>query len=278
MHRGQHARPHEEGAEDREKEGQHRKQRRPGGKTFALLCDNNRVQQGRADQPRHQRGILNRVPEPPAAPAEFVIGPVGTERDPECQRRKRRERPAAGLPRPHAVYTPFHQAGCGKREHEGITDIAEIEHRRMDRERRVLEQRVEACALERRRVQPEIRRRGQQQVGERAGGQKSLHAERARLEQLAPRAHHGRRCGAEADRHQAPHRHGALMVSPGAGDLVDHRFQRVRVVGDQRDREIRGHEGVDDGQERQRHQPEGRHGEQARRPALSPQPEHTLRE
>ena len=68
------------------------------------------------------------------------------------------------------------------------------------------------------------------------------------------------------------------MVPPGAGDLVDHRFQRVRIVGDERDREVGRHEGVDDGQEGQPHQPERRHGEQARRPAFSPQPEHTLSE
>src|SRR4051795_1424325 len=31
--------------------------------------------QSRPAEPRHERGVLHRIPEPPAAPAELVIGP-----------------------------------------------------------------------------------------------------------------------------------------------------------------------------------------------------------
>src|SRR5438270_1884459 len=40
-----------------------------------------------ADQPRHERGILYRVPEPPAAPAERVIRPPAPHCD-ACRDRK----------------------------------------------------------------------------------------------------------------------------------------------------------------------------------------------
>ena len=49
-----------------------------------------------ARQPRHQRGVLDRVPEPEAAPAELVIGPVGAHRDAEGE-----EHPGGQRPRPH---------------------------------------------------------------------------------------------------------------------------------------------------------------------------------
>ena len=44
-----------------------------------------RMDQRGAGQPRHQRGVLDRIPEPPAAPAEFVIGPPRAHRDAEGQ-------------------------------------------------------------------------------------------------------------------------------------------------------------------------------------------------
>ena len=51
-----------------------------------------RVEQGCTDQPRHKRGIFDRVPEPPTAPAKFVIGPTSF---PARYRR-------SGMPRQHA--------------------------------------------------------------------------------------------------------------------------------------------------------------------------------
>ena len=39
------------------------------------------VKERGAGKPRHEGGVLHRVPKPPAAPAEFVIGPPGAERD-----------------------------------------------------------------------------------------------------------------------------------------------------------------------------------------------------
>ena len=110
-----------------------------------------RMEQGGRGEPGHQRGVLDRIPEPPAAPAELVIGPVGAGGDAEGE-----EDPGAEHPGPH-------RAGEGRadvardqgadREGEGDrdADIAEIEGRRMEGEARVLEQRIEAVALDRRR-------------------------------------------------------------------------------------------------------------------------------
>ena len=60
---------------------------------FSITAD--RVEEGGAGEPRHQRSVLDRVPEPEAAPAERVIGPVGAHRDAERQEAPgdQRERP-----------------------------------------------------------------------------------------------------------------------------------------------------------------------------------------
>ena len=36
-------------------------------------------------EPRHEGGVFDRVPEPPAAPAELVVGPPRTHRDADRQ-------------------------------------------------------------------------------------------------------------------------------------------------------------------------------------------------
>src|SRR3546814_18736409 len=64
----------------------------------ALLDDHGGMDQRGAGKPGHERGIPDRVPEPPAAPAELVIGPPRAERDaagetaPEIGRASGRER------------------------------------------------------------------------------------------------------------------------------------------------------------------------------------------
>ena len=62
----------------------------------ALLLDHDRVQEGGADQPRHQRGVLDRVPAPVAAPAELRVGPARAEQDPDREEDPGDQREAAG--------------------------------------------------------------------------------------------------------------------------------------------------------------------------------------
>ena len=75
-------------------------QQRPALEQAALVGDGQRVDQRRADQPGHERGVLDRVPEPPAAPAEFVVGPPAAERDAERQERPRRSSSTAASSAP----------------------------------------------------------------------------------------------------------------------------------------------------------------------------------
>ena len=151
MHRGQHARADEEGAEQREREGQDREQDRPDLQRVALLHHHGRMEQRRAGEPGHQRGVLDRIPEPAAAPAELVIGPVGAHRDAERQEDPGEQRPGPHGARPGRVDAPVDQRRDGEGEGDREADIAEIEQRRMDREAEILQDRVEVLPFDRRR-------------------------------------------------------------------------------------------------------------------------------
>ena len=163
--RGQDARADQEGADHRHRESDHREHHRPRLERAARGEHVDRMEQRGRRQPRHQRGVLDRVPEPPAAPAELVIGPVAARGDAE-----RQQDPRAEHPRPHRAGEPaidFAGEQRADREAEGDreADIAEVERRRMEGQAGVLQQGVEPLPFERRRVQPRERVRGDQQEG-----------------------------------------------------------------------------------------------------------------
>ena len=89
VHRFDDAGAHQERAEQRQRERRDREQQRPALEQSALLGHRQRMNQRRADQPRHERGVLDRIPEPPAAPAELVVRPPAAERDADRQEHPR---------------------------------------------------------------------------------------------------------------------------------------------------------------------------------------------
>ena len=133
------------------------------------------MEQRGAGEPRHERRVLDRVPEPPAAPAELVVGPVAAERDAEAQRAPGGERPGPHPARPAGVDPALDQRGDREGEGHREADIAGVEHRRVGGERQVLQDRVEALAVGRRRIEPQERVRGEQHEGEEAHPDQPLH-------------------------------------------------------------------------------------------------------
>ena len=142
------------------------------------LLDHDRVQEGGADEPRHQRGVLDRVPPPVAAPAELRVRPAGAEQDADPQEQPGDQREAAGGADPARVEPPGDQGADRERERDREEDVARVEHRRVDRHRRVAEQRVEPDALGRHRVE----------AGERVG----VEQHQAGEEDAEPHQHRGR--------------------------------------------------------------------------------------
>ena len=108
------------------------------------------MQQRGGREPWHQRGVLDRIPEPEAAPAKRVIGPVGAHRYAKGQGNPGDQRPGPHETREDRVDAARNQS----RRREGISDrksdIAEIKQRRVDGEARILEERVQIIALRRR--------------------------------------------------------------------------------------------------------------------------------
>ena len=147
MHRGEDAGADEEGADEAEAEGEDGEQCRPGEEGAAFFADDEAVQQRGADEPRHERGVFHRIPEPPAAPAEFVVRPVAAEGDAEGQRQPGGERPRAGAAQPEGIEPPLPESGDDEGEGDGKADVAGIEQRRVQDEAGVLQQRVEVGAV-----------------------------------------------------------------------------------------------------------------------------------
>ena len=108
VNRCQHPRAHQEGAEHGEGKGGDGQEQGPARQGAALFGDHGRVQQGRAHQPGHEAGVLDRIPEPPAAPAQLIIGPEGAEGDADGQ-----EGPAGQGPGPHPATPCRPEAGVG---------------------------------------------------------------------------------------------------------------------------------------------------------------------
>ena len=106
-------------------------------------------------EPRHQRRVLDRIPRVVAAPPDLDVRPVRAEQLPDAERRPREERPAARGDDPALVGAAGEQRAHAERERHGQPDVAEVEERRVREHVRVLQARVEARALGRRRLRPE---------------------------------------------------------------------------------------------------------------------------
>ena len=81
-------------------------------------------------------------------PSPGVIGPVRTHRDAERQETPSEQRPWSNVSGPGGIDAAANQRRRREGEHNREADIAEIEQRRMDREARVLQQRIEVLPLE----------------------------------------------------------------------------------------------------------------------------------
>src|SRR5690606_37906655 len=100
-------------------------------------------------QPRHERGILDRIPEPPATPAQFIISPIGASGDAQ-----REEYPCTQNPRPHRAgksraNLARYQRPDGEAERHRKPDITKVKRRWMKGEADVLKQRVKPVAFDR---------------------------------------------------------------------------------------------------------------------------------
>ena len=256
MHRGDHARAHQKCAEQAERKGADGQQYGPVLEHIPLFGRRERMDQGRADQPGHEGGVFHRVPEPPAAPAELVIGPPAAKRDADGQKHPGQDRPGPRPSGPGGVQPATEQGGDGKAKRHGKADIAHIKHRRMDDQPRVLQQRIQIIAIRRDREQPLKRVGGEQHKQQKADADRAHDADhpgQKRQRQAPAVKGHG---DGPAGQHQRPQQQRTLMRAPHRREAVHKRQHGVGIVRDIGDREVIHNEAPGQDAERERHEEE----------------------
>src|SRR5437763_8339149 len=105
------------------------------------------MNQRRADEPGHERSVLDRVPKPPASPAKFVVGPETSECDPASQKHPGDRGPWSRPARPRRIQFAANQRRDRKRKCDRETYVTHIEHRGMRDHRGVLQQWIQVAAI-----------------------------------------------------------------------------------------------------------------------------------
>ena len=147
MHRHQDAGAHQESSHQAQGECKYRQQQRPTLEDAALLGDAQRMDQCRSHQPGHERCVFDRIPEPPSTPAELVVGPPAAERDTDGLKQPREYGPGPGPFGPGLIETAFEHRGDGERESHREAHVPGVEHRRVNREREILQHGIQIRAV-----------------------------------------------------------------------------------------------------------------------------------
>ena len=212
------------------------------------------VEQGGRREPRHQRSILDRVPEPPPAPAELIISPVTARSDAEREQYPRSQHPRLHGPRQCGADLARDQRSDREAERHRQPDIAKVKRRRMEGEAGILEQRVKSPAHERRWVEPLERVGGEQKEGEETQRKRGLRGEAEAQRALVDVAFEQSDNRPGNRQHGHPQQHRAFVIAPCPGELVQPRLGGVAVLGDQQHTQVGAQEKGDqrgEGGERQ---------------------------
>ncbi len=232
MHRSQHARTHQERAQQRQRERHDRQQHGPDLEAAALLGDGKRVNQCRSQQPRHEGRVLHRVPEPPATPAEFVVRPPAPQCDADGEKHPGHGGPGTRPPRPGRVELAPKQRSDRKGKGNRKADVTHVQHRRVNDHSGILQQRIQVTPVGRGRQQALERVRREQHEQQEADRNQRHHAENARHHfegQMAAEQRHRQHPPRE---HQHPQQQRAFVTTPGRGETVKPRQAGIGIIDD----------------------------------------------
>ncbi len=200
-------------------------------------------------------GVLDRIPAPEAAPAEFLVGPDHPERQPERQAEPRHHGPAAHGPQPAVVQVPGDERGDAEGKRNGHPDEAQVHRGRVDGHVEVLEQRIQAGAGPRRVGEIGRKRvvvRDHQEQEEHLHDAQRRHDVRDELPMPFLVDPHGRR--AEQRQQEHPEHDRAVEAAPVGRQLVAERLRALGIALHVLDGEVADHERVDDDAGGHRHQ------------------------
>ena len=130
-------------------EGESDQRQVPDLQHVLAFLDHHRMQVRRHHEPRHEGGVLDRVPCPVTAPSEHFVGPSRAEHVAEREKEPREDRPAARRSNPSVVEFAGDQRGGAEGERHGRADVAGVERRRMYRHPVILQQRIEVGSFSR---------------------------------------------------------------------------------------------------------------------------------
>ena len=243
MDRVHDARPGEERAQDGETERRQHEGDVPDPEHPAALLDDDRVDERGGGQPREQRRVLDGVPAPVPAPAEDLVAPPRAEDDADGEEPPGDEGGASGVLEPALTEPAGDQCRHRERERNREPDVAEVEHRRVERHQRVvLQQWVRAATVEWDRPVDELERvRRDRHEDEEEECDREAHEQRPRDHRVlepVPEPPRGHRDVPGED--QRPEQDRAFERGPQAGDREEQRGAPCVVVGDVLDREVVG--------------------------------------
>ena len=202
------------------------------------------MDQGGADQPGHEGGVFYGVPEPPAAPAEFVVGPFAAEGNPDGEEHPGDGGPGAGPAGPFLGEFATEQGGDGEAKGDGEANVAHVEDRGVEDHAGVLQQGVEVPAVKGGGDEPVEGVGGEQDEGDEADADEAHGAEQAGAEyggQVAAEDGDGNCPQGEG---HGPEQHGAFVATPDGRQAVLHGQGGVGVGGNIQHGEVVGVKGV----------------------------------
>ncbi len=214
------------------------------------LLDHHRVEERGRREPRHEGGVLHRVPRPVPAPAEHVVAPPPADQEPEREEVPGHDGPPPRDGDPLLARTAGDEGG--QREREGHREAREpqVERDRVRDHPGVFEQGIEPAAVGRHRAEP-LEGRGRDGHHEQEEGGDAEHDRQDPGIELGLAAavpdDDDQRVEAEEPR---PQHDRALERAPQRGDPVVERRPPVRVERHVPDREVEGEEGVDEERDR----------------------------
>src|SRR5215813_15536778 len=105
------------------------------------------MQEGSSCEPREERRVLDWIPSPIAAPAQYRVCPVSTEENPAGEEAPGDHRPAARNVNPFLAGILHDQCAECKGKRHSESNVSEVQHRGMNHHLRILEQRIKPIAI-----------------------------------------------------------------------------------------------------------------------------------
>ena len=152
MHRTDHARTCEERPEHREQERREDERHVPDFQHAAFFLHHHGMQKRCARQPRHERGILHRIPSPVPAPSKDSVRPVCAEENADGEEAPGHHGPAARDVDPSIAGILHDERAQREGKGNGEANVSQVQHGRMDDHLGILQKWIQSAAVLRNRA------------------------------------------------------------------------------------------------------------------------------